>query len=279
MVKIIGFDLDDTLLNSKKEIGDKESILKAIEKGVKIVFCSGRPFVKQTKDYYNQLGLNDNTYYVAYNGVVIYDVSNSKIVSMNNLDSNDVAFIYKTIKEVTDNLNEGTSKEGTSKEGTSLYIHYNNVVYTDRHNKFVDLEHLYNNIDVIEKEFWKDGSVAHKFMVGADPKDIKILYELIKDKLNDYTCLISMPCFIEVFKKDVDKYQGLLKVAKMYGINEDEIMAFGDSMNDYPMIKNAHIGIAMGNSVEEIKKISDYVTLDNDNFGITNALKKYKVIE
>ena len=50
-------------------------------------------------------------------------------------------------------------------------------------------------------------------------------------------------------------------------------------MNDYPMIKNAHIGIAMGNSVKEIKKISDYVTLDNDNFGITSALKKYKVIE
>ena len=87
-----------------------------------------------------------------------------------------------------------------------------------------------------------------------------------------------MPCFIEVFKKDVDKYQGLLKVAKLYGINEDEIMAFGDSMNDYPMVKNAAIGIAMGNSVAEIKKVSDFVTDDNDHFGITKALKKYNVI-
>ena len=68
MIKIIGFDLDDTLLNSKKEIGDKEAILKAIDNGVKVVFCSGRPLVKQTIDYYKELGLSQDTYYVAYNG-------------------------------------------------------------------------------------------------------------------------------------------------------------------------------------------------------------------
>ena len=277
MIKIIGFDLDDTLLNSDKKINDKEAILEAINRGVKIVFCSGRPFVQRTKEYYQELGLNSNTYYVAYNGVVIYDVSNSNIVSMNNLDNYDITYIYQNIKNVIDSV---LTNESLSSEGFALYTHYDNVVYTDRHNHFVDLEHLYNNIDVIERDFWKESSfVAHKFMVGGDPKDIKILYDLIKDKLNDYTCLISMPCFIEVFKKDVDKYQGLVSVARMYGISEDEIMAFGDSMNDYPMIKNAHIGIAMGNSVETIKEVSDYVTDDNDNYGITKALKKYKIID
>ena len=88
-----------------------------------------------------------------------------------------------------------------------------------------------------------------------------------------------MPCFIEIFKKDADKYQGLVKVAKMYGIKENEIMAFGDSMNDYPMIKNAYVGVAMGNSVDMIKEVSNYITDDNDHYGITKALKKYNVID
>ena len=275
MIKIIGFDLDDTLLNSQKKINDKEAILKAIEKGVKIVFCSGRPLVQKTIDYYKELGLINNTYYVAYNGAVIYDVSNSSIVTMNNLENDDILKIYQTIKNVIDK----DIKKTISKEGYALYTHYNNVVYTDRHNHFVDLEHLYNNIDVVERMFWvEDDFVAHKFMVGADPADIQILYQKIKDKLSDYECLISMPCFIEVFKKNVDKYQGLVNVAKIYEIKEDEIMAFGDSMNDYSMIKNAHIGIAMGNSVQAIKDVSDFVTDDNDHYGITKALKEYKVI-
>ena len=299
MIKIIGFDLDDTLLNSKNEIGDKEAILKAIDNGVKIVFCSGRPLVKQTVDYYKELGLSQDTYYVAYNGVVIYNVGTGNIEYMNNLNNEDVKKIYHIVNQEIAGLNcnvmkegfskegfskegfskEGFSKEGFSKEGFSLYIHYNNTVYTDRHNFFVDLEHQYNHIDVIEREFWLDDSIAHKFMIGADPKDINKLYQLIKDKFTDYTCLISMPCFIEIFKKDADKYQGLVKVAKMYGINENEIMAFGDSMNDYPMIKNAYVGVAMGNSVDKIKEVSDYVTDDNDHYGITKALKKYNVID
>lgn len=269
MIKLIGFDLDDTLLNSKKEIGDKDSVVEAIKKGVKVVFCSGRPLVKQTIDYYQELGFVDEAYYVAYNGVVIYKVSNGEVVYMNNLKSSDLGYIYNTVKLEADLLDGDYA----------LYVHYDNTVYTDKINPFVNLENHYNHIEVIKRNYWEEKDfVAHKFMVGADPKDIAVLYQKIKDKFPEYTCLISMPCFIEIFKKDVDKYQGLLRVAEMYEIEENEIMAFGDSMNDYPMVKNAAIGIAMGNSVAEIKKVSDFVTDDNDHFGITKALKKYNVI-
>ena len=269
MVKLIGFDLDDTLLNSQKEIGDKEAIVEAINKGVKIVFCSGRPLVKQTIDYYQELSFVDEAYYVAYNGVVIYKVKNSEIVYMNNLKNFDLKAIYDVVKKEADLLDGDYA----------LYVHYDNTVYTDRLNYFVNLENQYNHIDVIEREYWKEKDfVAHKFMVGGDPKDIAILYDKIKDKFSEYTCLISMPCFIEIFNRDADKYQGLVRVAEMYGIEKNEIMAFGDSMNDYPMIKNAHIGVAMGNSVAAIKEVSTFVTDDNDHFGITKALKKYNVI-
>lgn len=270
MIRLIGFDLDDTLLNSQKEIGDKEAIQEAIKRGVKVVFCSGRPLVKQTIDYYKEIDFVNDAYYVAYNGVVVYKVSDGSIVSMHNLNGFELAHIYEVV-----------SKEAEKIDGDfALYTHYNNSVYTDRLNFFVNLENKYNHIEVIQKEYWKDEKfVAHKFMVGADPKDIKKLFAAIKDKFDDYTCLISMPCFIEIFKKEADKYRGLVEVSKLYGINEDEIMAFGDSMNDYPMIKNAYIGVAMGNSIDEIKKVSKYITDDNDHYGITKALKKYKIID
>ena len=41
------------------------------------------------------------------------------------------------------------------------------------------------------------------------------------------------------------------------------------------MIKFAGIGVAMGNAPDEVKKISDYVTLSNDKDGVANVIKKY----
>ena len=54
MIKILALDMDGTLLNSKKEIPQAhiEALHQAIEKGVKLVLCTGRPLVC-VKPYYN----------------------------------------------------------------------------------------------------------------------------------------------------------------------------------------------------------------------------------
>ena len=45
MVKLIAIDMDGTLLSEKKHIEEpqKKAIHKAIEVGVKVVLCTGRP--------------------------------------------------------------------------------------------------------------------------------------------------------------------------------------------------------------------------------------------
>ena len=58
MIKILALDMDGTLLNSKKEIPQAhiEALHRAIEKGVKLVLCTGRPLFG-VKSYYDKLGL------------------------------------------------------------------------------------------------------------------------------------------------------------------------------------------------------------------------------
>ncbi len=46
-------------------------------------------------------------------------------------------------------------------------------------------------------------------------------------------------------------------------------------MNDKLMIENAGLGIAMGQSTPKIKEIADYITDNNDNEGVKNAIGKY----
>ena len=64
----------------------------------------------------------------------------------------------------------------------------------------------------------------------------------------------------------------------MLDININETMAFGDSENDKEMLKVVSIGVAMGNAIEELKQVSDFVTKDLYDDGIDYALRKYGVI-
>ena len=75
--------------------------------------------------------------------------------------------------------------------------------------------------------------------------------------------------------KGLSKGNSLLEIAKLYDIDQADIISFGDEMNDFTMIEVAGVGVAMANAVDEIKEIADYVTLSNDEDGIGDYLEKY----
>ena len=75
--------------------------------------------------------------------------------------------------------------------------------------------------------------------------------------------------------KGLSKGASLLEIAKYYGIDQADIIAFGDELNDETMIEVAGTGVAMGNAVEKIKEIADYITLSNDEDGIADYLEKF----
>jgi hydroxymethylpyrimidine pyrophosphatase-like HAD family hydrolase len=80
---------------------------------------------------------------------------------------------------------------------------------------------------------------------------------------------------VEVNAVGADKGLGLLKLGEILGISRDEIMACGDGTNDSSMILAAGVGVAMGNAVDEVKAIADYITLTNDEDGVAKAIEKF----
>ncbi len=79
--------------------------------------------------------------------------------------------------------------------------------------------------------------------------------------------------FFEIMPQGFSKASAMDFVADTLGIPMEETVAIGDSSNDIPMIKRAHIGIAMGNATEDVKEIADYVSTDLTEDGIENALR------
>jgi Cof subfamily protein (haloacid dehalogenase superfamily) len=71
------------------------------------------------------------------------------------------------------------------------------------------------------------------------------------------------------------KGRRLLAWAGRRGIRPEEIIAFGDNLNDLDMIAAVGLGVAMGNGEDELKRAAAHVTTANDADGIAVALDRF----
>jgi len=74
------------------------------------------------------------------------------------------------------------------------------------------------------------------------------------------------------------KVRGIRRIMERFGLERDEIMAFGDEENDIGMLNFAGIGVAMGNAKAAVMKAADYVTTGVDDNGIHNALGHFGLL-
>ena len=78
-----------------------------------------------------------------------------------------------------------------------------------------------------------------------------------------------------VFVEPKEKQRGIRRVQEMYGIPDEDIVVFGDGMNDLCMFGQGWLSVAMGNARPELKEIADYITTDVDKDGLWNACRHF----
>ncbi|HZJ18536.1 MAG TPA: HAD-IIB family hydrolase [Patescibacteria group bacterium] len=71
------------------------------------------------------------------------------------------------------------------------------------------------------------------------------------------------------------KQHAVLELARNLNIKTHEIIAVGDGHNDFPLFMAAGFRIAMGNAVEELKDIADFVAPDVNNDGLAYVINKF----
>ena len=98
------------------------------------------------------------------------------------------------------------------------------------------------------------------------------LYECRDSLASDFDFMIHNPFVIEVVPKGFDKGRGLRECCKIMGIDVADSIAFGDSPNDLEMLRDAGLGIAMGNGTQEAKDAADMVCESLHDDGIYKTL-------
>lgn len=79
---------------------------------------------------------------------------------------------------------------------------------------------------------------------------------------------------LEIFDPAVNKWEGVLHVARRHNIRPDEIVAIGDDLNDIPMIRSAGLGVAMGNARPEVQAAAKRVIGANHEEGLAAFLEE-----
>lgn len=260
--KMIVTDLDGTLLDIKKVCSNrtKEYLQKLKNEGKIVVIATGRVLNSAIKI---TGGATFANYIISNTGSIIYDVENKKEIFRANISKEDVNKICSLYNEKFEYIDICDS------------MHYNRYTNSDNTRNILCVEKIKdkeNFLATCEK-------VVHIIISTKKNEDIEEVISIIKSEIPYLDIKIMQDSFankkyIEIYEPNLSKYKGIQKIAQIEGIENKDIIAFGDSLNDIDMIKNCGIGVAMGNSLERIKEIANYTTISHNENGVVEFLKK-----
>lgn len=237
--KLFIFDLDGTLLNSEKYITkeSKEAIWKCKKAGNEIAYITGRGTIK-TREFIKGLPCDA---YACNNGSKIF--CKDELVKSNCIDFQEAKrFLEEQCK----------TKEFFVVMEPYKYLNYDDKKIDNRYYFKSNIDNLPNKpIDMI--------SISKREGIHID------LYPMFQFKKSGKSELM-------VNSKKATKLNALNTIAEFFNISKEDIISFGDDYSDLEVFENSGTSVAMGNAIEELKKVATYVTDDNNSNGIANFI-------
>lgn len=112
-----------------------------------------------------------------------------------------------------------------------------------------------------------------KASVYCDGDVMDMAYILTRELDDDFVFAPSGRKWIDVMQRGVNKATGVDQVLEAHGIRADQMMVFGDSMNDYEILRKAGVSVAMGNGRSAIKQIATRVVGTNAEHSVQKELR------
>ena len=262
--KLIAMDLDGTLNNDQKIITEKTkaALMAAQKRGIRLALASARPSPGLFKER-DILRLQDyNGILMSYNGGRIVDAATGKVLFETSMD-------LAQTKQVLRRL-EALPVTPILDDGVQFYV-------ADKNGYKVDYECKNNSMTCTEVGNLADflSFAPIKILMSVRPEELAEVQKQIAAFLPETLTVVQTAAFyLEVIPKVINKGQGIRDICAVLGIDPSEVISFGDAANDIPMLREAGMGVAMGNAAETVKAAANMVTLSNNEDGIAAALEK-----
>ncbi|WP_130832965.1 sugar-phosphatase [[Erwinia] mediterraneensis] len=264
-IKLIAIDMDGTLLNPQHQITPavKAAIGRARDKGVSIVLATGRPFVGVER-YLMELDLQqEGQYCISNNGALVQQAQNGDCVAEVTLGFDDYLYIEQLAREL------GVHFQAFDK--THLYTPNKDISeYTIHEASLTGIPVRYRAVEEMDPQMR-----FPKLMMLDKPGLLdEAIRRLPAHAQENYTILKSAPYYLEILNKRVNKGEGVRMLAEKLGLTQAEVMTIGDQENDLAMIEYAGTGVAMGNAIDAVKQVAQFITKTNMEDGVAYAIEE-----
>lgn len=263
MIKMIALDMDNTLLNSNKEISIRnERVLKKLhEQGIKVVLCTGRP-INAIWPHIEQLGLTGpDDYTITFNGGLVINNKSREHLFELGMSKADLAplLAYANKQQIPlDILDFERVYELNDFPGSIYRTVLKNIQFTD-----------------LPQAKLPETTYSKAIIALPAEQLTPIIKKLPATLTAHYHAVQSQPMIMEFLPLQVDKAVGLKHLLTHFGWDFSNLMAFGDADNDLGMLKAAAQGIVMANGLPQVKKVATALTDSNDDDGVANYCERY----
>lgn len=267
-IKMIGFDLDGTLLTTDKRLTEhtRQVLERAIRKGITVLAVTGRPLKGVPHEICSFEGMR---YLITSNGARI--LKDGRTIKENLLPVEkarkilDIFEDYDTLRDIyydgqgymPRRFIENVADYVTSPE-TARYIATTRIpiddlrAKLDEENRSLDkIQALFRNGEEKQEAWGRLMSLGGLEVTGA------------------------LDTNIEVNAGGVHKGAALCWLAERLGIAREEILAFGDGSDDLKMIIDAGTGVAMANAIPEVLEAADITAASNDEDGVARVIEEF----
>ena len=266
--KLAAFDMDGTLLNSRKEIPSSAVLAckRAAAAGRIVALDTGRAVTELTLFPLTEMGIR---YGSCACGTVIYDFEDSRVLAK------------KTIPESL----VPTIVEASGLEDLMLQVMVDGISYVEAAD-VKRMEHFQMGVyrPLYEATTSYADDVRAFALEHADRINKMNLYHASPEgRARTLSRLSSLPLdftfaettSLEITPQGISKGTGLADLCSVLGISIAEAIGVGDAFNDVPMLEMAGLSVAMGNSNEAALEAADVVVADNDHDGIAEVIDRY----
>lgn len=271
MIRLIGIDVDGTLLDSRGHLPDanRAAIHDAVAAGIHVALVTGRsyPFARPVAD-----PLPDSVTLIVSSGAVERSMDGT-VLARRLLDRR----IAEAVLAATHPYRDHAALIFDRDESNQIVFETMNWEHPGRKHYWLRNQHLIGQVIPLEQALIED-PIEVMFNGAAAP--MRSLTDSLRREARDFAVSLTEYVhrdfsLIDITAQNATKGHALAWRAAELGLSRDEVMAVGDNFNDLEMLEYAGRPVVMANAVEGLKRREWYVTGHQDACGLAQAIRQF----
>jgi Cof subfamily protein (haloacid dehalogenase superfamily) len=271
-IRLVGLDLDGTLLDPFGKLSG--SVCAAVDSlrraGLQAVLCTGRRY-RTALPMARKLRLVGPM--IVNNGVLVKDIESAKTLQSEFLPPE----VYAQALALMRQHGPPLVYIDAYREGTDMITERVESAHDFQQEYLADNTEFSRVVDDLSS-----APPAEVIMMSAmaDEPSLLALQDRAREALGPRIHTHSLinknyrGHILEFLSPSSGKWAALRKLAASSGVAPEEIATIGDDTNDVEMIREAGLGIAMGNAVDAAREVAHHVVRSNAEGGAIEAIER-----